>query len=186
MPRGVAVVTDSTAYLPAELAVRHTVDVVPLHVAVGGTAGREGIEVTPVEVASALGERRYAVTTSRPAPEELAAAYRRAFDAGASGVVSIHLSAALSGTFEAATLAGAGASGPVAVVDSRSTAMGLGFAVLAAAEAAGVAPVWRPFGPQRSTPRPGPSRCSTWTLSSTCGGAGGSALPPRWSVRRSR
>ncbi|HEV2087136.1 MAG TPA: DegV family protein [Cryptosporangiaceae bacterium] len=136
MPRGVAVVTDSTAYLPADLIARHGIDIVPLHVAVGGSAGREGIEVTPVEVASALHERRYAVTTSRPAPEELAAAYRRAFDAGASGVVSVHLSATLSGTFEAASLAAADASGPVAVVDSRSTAMGLGFAVLAAAGAA--------------------------------------------------
>ncbi|MDQ1653383.1 MAG: fatty acid kinase fatty acid binding subunit, partial [Cryptosporangiaceae bacterium] len=73
---------------------------------------------------------------SRPPPAEFAAAYASAFADGADGVVSVHLSAELSGTCEAAAFAASEAPGPVAVVDSRSTAMGLGFAVLAAAEAA--------------------------------------------------
>jgi DegV family protein with EDD domain len=58
-------------------------------------------------------------------------------DDGASHVVSVHLSAALSGTWESAVLAAQDfPHGVVRVVDSRSTAMGLGFAVLAAARCA--------------------------------------------------
>jgi DegV family protein with EDD domain len=136
MTRRVAVVTDSTAYLPEPLAERYGVTVVPLQVVVGGRSGAEGAEVTPADVAKALGERRATVTTSRPAPEEFAAAYRAAFDSGSEAVLSVHLSAQLSGTYDAARLAALDAPGPVEVLDSGSIAMGLGFAVLAAAEAA--------------------------------------------------
>jgi DegV family protein with EDD domain len=76
------------------------------------------------------------VTTSRPSPEAFAATYRRLLDAGAPGVVSVHLSAEMSGTVEAATLAAAEVGERVAVVDARSTGMGLGFPALAAAAAA--------------------------------------------------
>jgi len=48
----VAVVTDSTAYLPAECA--HGVTVVPLYVRIGGVERREGVDVSPAEVAEAL------------------------------------------------------------------------------------------------------------------------------------
>jgi len=129
----VAVVTDSTADLPADL--RTDLTIVPLTVVISGSEGREGIDVTPADVAQAL-TRREPVTTSRPAPGEFAEAYRRLFDAGATGIVSVHLSAALSGTYDAATLAAAGFGDRVAVVDSRSTGMGLGFPALVAASAA--------------------------------------------------
>jgi DegV family protein with EDD domain len=137
----VAVVTDSTAYLPADLVATSGITVVPLSVVINGVEGVEGREVTPAEVARALGTRRQFVTTSRPSPAEFVAAYRSRFEAGATGVVSVHISGALSGTYEAAELAAAeleaaGSAGRVAVVDSRSTGMGLGFPVLAAAAAA--------------------------------------------------
>lgn len=137
----VAVVTDSTAYLPAELAGAHALTVVPLIVIRGGVEGLEGVEVTPADVERALGARRTAVSTSRPAPEQFVETYRRLFDAGATGVVSVHLSAALSGTVAAAELAAAELAAEcfgdrVAVVDSRSTGMGLGFPALAAGAAA--------------------------------------------------
>jgi DegV family protein with EDD domain len=133
----VAVVTDSTAYLPAELTGRYDLTVVPLTVVVNGDSGLEGSEVTPAEVARALGGRRYSVTTSRPAPEQFADAYRKLLDAGAGGIVSVHLSANLSGTFEAAQLAAVAVGPQVEVVDSQTTGMGLGFAALAAATEAG-------------------------------------------------
>jgi DegV family protein with EDD domain len=136
MTRRVAVVTDSTAYLPASLTDRYGVSVVPLQVSVGGAAGTEGGEVTPTDVARALAERRVTVTTSRPAPEDFASAYRSAFAGGADAVLSVHLSAVLSGTCQSAALAAEQVDGPVEVVDSGSVAMGLGFVVLAAAEAA--------------------------------------------------
>jgi DegV family protein with EDD domain len=76
------------------------------------------------------------VSTSRPSPQAFLDAYRRLADTGAEQIVSAHISAGLSGTLDAARLAAADASVPVHVIDSRSTAMGLGFCVLAAAEAA--------------------------------------------------
>lgn len=132
----VAVVTDSTAYLPSGVAEREGIGVVPLHVVLGRRTGVEGRQVSPADVAAALSERRVEVSTSRPTPSELADAYR---GTGAGVVVSVHLSAALSGTHDAALLAAreVAAEGiDVRVVDSRSIAMGLGFAVLAAARVA--------------------------------------------------
>ncbi|HEY3629760.1 MAG TPA: DegV family protein [Jatrophihabitantaceae bacterium] len=132
----VAVVTDSTAYLPPGVADEYGVRVVPLRVSIGSRTGTDGIEVSSAEVTRALRDR-VAVTTSRPSPAEFAAVYREALDAGATHVVSVHLSAALSGTWESAVLAAQDFDyGVVRVVDSRSTAMALGFAVLAAAGAA--------------------------------------------------
>ena len=132
----VVVVTDSTAYLPVGLADELSVRVVPLQVVLGGRSGAEGSEVTPAQVAAALAAW-VPVSTSRPTPAEFAAVYRKALENGASGVVSLHLSRELSGTWDSARLAASeiGAD-TIRVVDSRSAAMGLGFAVLAAAEAA--------------------------------------------------
>jgi DegV family protein with EDD domain len=132
----VAVVTDSTAYLPAELHGAHDLTVVPLTVVINGDEGREGEEVTPAEVARALGGRRVSVSTSRPAPELFLSTYRRLLDAGADGIVSVHLSAKLSGTYDAATLAALELGDAVQVIDSGTTGMGLGFTALAAARSA--------------------------------------------------
>jgi len=132
----VRVVTDSTAYLPDAVAAAARLRVVPLTVSVSGRDGREGLEVSSADVAKALRERRVAVTTSRPAPTDFAAAYRELFAAGATGIVSVHLSARLSGTCESAELAAEEFGGRVAVVDSGSAGMGVGFVALAATEVA--------------------------------------------------
>ncbi|OKI49895.1 DegV family protein [Micromonospora sp. CB01531] len=132
----VAVVTDSTAYLPPELVRAHQLTVVPLTVVLNGAEGREGVETFPDDAARALSGRRVSASTSRPAPEQFAQVYRQQLAAGANGVLSVHLSAELSGTVEAARLAAAEFGDRVAVVDSRSTGMGLGFPALAAAAAA--------------------------------------------------
>jgi DegV family protein with EDD domain len=132
---GVAIVTDSTSYLPAELVAEHGIRVVPLQVIIGGAAYDEGAEATSATVAEAL--RTWTpVTTSRPAPAAFLDAYEQAAKAGCDGIVSIHLSADISGTFESATLAARDSPVPTHVVDSRSLGMGLGFAVLSAAAAA--------------------------------------------------
>jgi DegV family protein with EDD domain len=135
MPADLAIVTDSTAYLPQDAVDRHGITVVPLSVAVGDEALVDGVEISPKDVAEAMRAKRR-VTTSRPSPETFAAAYRAAAEAGALGIVSLHLSAELSGTCEAARLAAAEAPIPVRVVDTRLIGMALGYSVLAAAEAA--------------------------------------------------
>ncbi|SFS93760.1 DegV family protein [Saccharopolyspora flava] len=132
----IAVVTDSTAYLPPGYASRYGIRVVPLHVSVDGGKHVDETGFSPCDLADAL-ERKQRVTTASATSGELARAYRRALDDGAEGVVAVHLSRQLSGTWDAARLA-ARETDPdrIRVVDSRSAAMGLGFSVLAAADAA--------------------------------------------------
>ncbi|MEV5378639.1 MULTISPECIES: DegV family protein [Streptomyces] len=135
MSRHVAVITDSTAYLPQRAMERHSITAVPLTVVLGDEALEEGTEVSARCVAEALQKRR-PVTTSRPGPEVFAAAYRAAAEAGAEGIVSLHLSSEFSGTYDAALLAARDAEVPVRVVDTGMVAMALGFCALAAAETA--------------------------------------------------
>jgi DegV family protein with EDD domain len=129
------IVTDSTAYLPGGVVEQHGIEVVPLHVVVGGRDHVEGQDISAAQVAAAL--RDYTiVTTSRPTPQVFAETYQRLADEGATAIVSIHLSSQMSGTFEAAQLAAAEAPVPVEVVDSETIGMAMGFAVVAAAESA--------------------------------------------------
>ena len=133
----VAVVTDSTAYLPTGVAEDRGIRVVALEVRLGDRVGREGIDIDAAELSAALADRHLDVQTSRPTPAEFVACFRAALEGGADEVVSVHLSRELSGTWDSARLAAEEfGAGRVHVVDSRSTAMGLGFAVLAAADEA--------------------------------------------------
>jgi len=132
----VRLLTDSTAYLPHDLVAALAIEVVPLQVVVGGTSRAEGVEISSGEVAEAL--RRWTpVSTSRPSPAAMLDGYEKLAADGADEIVSLHLSAEMSGTCAAARLAARDAPVPVHVVDSRSLGMGLGYAVLAAAVAAG-------------------------------------------------
>ena len=131
----VALVTDSTAYLPVDLVARHGIRVVPLHVILGGQQFSEGVDVTTAQVAAAL--RKFTpVSTSRPSPQAFLDAYEAAAAEGADAVVSVHISSDMSGTVESAALAATQSPIPVEVVDSRSMGMAMGYAVLSAALAA--------------------------------------------------
>lgn len=131
----VAIITDSTAYLPPAALLSEQITTVPLTVVVDGEAHEEGRDISAASLADALRKHR-PVTTSRPSPSTFAAAYQAAADAGAEGIVSLHLSAEVSGTYDAAVLAAAEAPVPVRVVDSGMVAMALGFCALAAAHTA--------------------------------------------------
>ncbi len=129
----VCVVTDSTAYLPDGLAERRGIRQVPIHVVIDGCTWLDGVQFGPSDLVAALAQR-VAVSTSRPTPGEFESVYTEAIRAGADTVVSVHLSRALSGTWESARLAAEQVGAErVRVVDSRSAGMGLGFAALAAA-----------------------------------------------------
>jgi DegV family protein with EDD domain len=130
----IALVTDSTACLSAETAFDHGITAVPLEVIMRGAPHSEADPETNALLVAALRSHETA-TTSRPSPEDFAAAYRAAAVRGAEGVVSLHISAELSATLEAAELAAKDSPIPVRVLDSRTVGMALGFAVLAAAEA---------------------------------------------------
>ncbi|EOM76419.1 DegV family protein [Rhodococcus rhodnii] len=130
----VVVVTDSSSSIPADVAQRWGIEVVPLHVLVDGRDVREGVDDVPADLSSA--------TTSGASPAELREVYAAALErSGGDGVLAVHLSQQLSGTWRAATTAADEFAGAVRVLDSRSIAYGLGYPVLAAARdaAAGVA-----------------------------------------------
>ncbi|MEO6713510.1 MAG: DegV family protein [Mycobacteriales bacterium] len=130
--QAVTVVTDSTAYLPDGMAERLGILVVPLHVRLADRAFQEGVDLSSAEFVDWIARPGNIAMTSQPTGADISAAYAAAPGA----VVSVHMSSALSGTCGAAQLAGERAGKPVRVVDSRNVAMGLGFAVMAAAEAA--------------------------------------------------
>jgi DegV family protein with EDD domain len=131
----IAIVTDSTAYLPSSVVDVHGVLVVPLHVVIAGTEFSEGVDVTTGEVAAALRAFR-PVSTSRPSPQSFLDVYEKAAADGADAIVSVHISADMSSTVESAHLAAQQSPVPVRVVDSRSLGMAMGYAVVSAAELA--------------------------------------------------
>lgn len=134
MPGRAAIVTDSTASLPTEVAGERGIVVVPLQVVIGASAYDEGSpEVTPDKLAAALREF-LPVSTSRPAPAAMLEVYERLAAEGVGEIVSIHLSAEMSGTFESAQQAARQASVPVTTVDTREVGIATGFAALTAAD----------------------------------------------------
>lgn len=138
----IVVVTDSASTVSDELAASGRVRVVPLQVIIDDEVLDEGADgVTPEQVATALREKR-AVSTSRPAPAVLGELYARLAEEGATEIVSIHLSAEVSGTFESALVASRTAPVPVTCVDSRQVGVATGYAAesaLAVVEAGGTA-----------------------------------------------
>jgi DegV family protein with EDD domain len=138
----VAVVTDSTSYLPQELIERHGVYVVPLYVVFGGDRTVPEVEIT--DYPAFFEELRTAEklpTTSQPSVGDFTAVFEPLIADGGE-VVSVHISGGLSGTPEAArqakdALTRDGRGGErIEVVDSTTAAGGLGFMVLAAVKAA--------------------------------------------------
>src|SRR5918994_5933055 len=139
----VAVVSDSTSYLPPELIERHGIHVVPLYVVFGGDRTVPEVEITDYE--AFFEELRVAEklpTTSQPSVGDFTEAFEPLLAAGKE-IVSVHISGGLSGTPEAArqardALERDGKGGErVHVIDSTTAAGGLGMMVLAAAKAAG-------------------------------------------------
>jgi DegV family protein with EDD domain len=131
----VAVVTDSTSYLPRGWAADLGIAVVPVQVIVGGQPLDETNDDQAQQVASALTSLQ-PVSTSRPSPERFLQAFRAAQVAGAAEIVVATLSSSMSATYESALLAARDATIPVTVIDSGTIAMGLGFAVTRGAVAA--------------------------------------------------
>lgn len=130
----VAIVTDSTAYIPEEIAKKLGISVVPLNVQWNGSVYDEA-DPNALEVVEALRNGELA-TTSRPSPERFSVLYDRLAQSGAMEIVSVHISSSMSGTSEAAELAAKSAPIPVHILDSRTVGMAMGYGVIAAALAA--------------------------------------------------
>jgi DegV family protein with EDD domain len=130
----VGIVTDSAAYLPADLCERFGVGVVPLTVTVDGRDYREGVDIE-ADAFYAMLEGATSVTTSQPSPGVILEAYQAAAAAGAKRIVSIHIGAALSGTLQSARLAASMSPIPVEVIDSGQASFAEGLVVWEVIEA---------------------------------------------------
>lgn len=135
MPK-IAVVTDSSALLPGDLANQYDIRTAPITVTWGTDAYLDGVEITPPEFYRRLREHPIHPSTTQPDPDD----FIRLFDELANdyaGIVVPLISSELNGAVRSASIAAEQfANMPIRVVDTRSTAMGLGFSVLAAARAA--------------------------------------------------
>ncbi len=134
MYRRVSIVTDSTACLPSALTDELGITVAQIQVRIGDQVDDESRISVPTMVNAMRGN--LTVTTLPPDPGSFYWAYADAAAAGAEAVVSIHVSSRLSGTVTAAANAAKQVRVPVHVVDTGTCGMSLGYAVLAAAEAA--------------------------------------------------
>lgn len=127
----VIVVTDSSARLPPDLLDEWGIRVVPLHILLDGTDLLDGVDEIPDDV------YKLHATTAAATPAELANVYQQALtDSDGDGVVAVHISSGLSGTYGNAERTAVDLDPNVRVIDSKSAAMGTGFVALAAARAA--------------------------------------------------
>ena len=133
MARGFAVVTDSTADLPAEWKAKHGIEVVPLKVLFGQETFRDGVDMNNEQFFQRLAASTTLPTTSAPSPGEFAEVYKR-LARDHDGCISIHIGAQLSATAEAARVGASSVEGfRVEVVDSETVSMPIAFLCLIAA-----------------------------------------------------
>jgi DegV family protein with EDD domain len=133
--RKTAVVTDSVATLPGELAEQMEIEIVPLQISFGLEAYRDGVDMTAAQFYARLATSRELPTTAAPRIGDIIAVYEQAAQK-AEAVVAIHVSANLSTTIHSALQAAAETKARVTVVDSRTGAIAEGLIALEAARAA--------------------------------------------------
>jgi DegV family protein with EDD domain len=126
----IAIITDSTCDIPADLMEKYHITVVPLYVLWGADELRDGVDINNPTFYARLPKAPVHPKTSQPTPADFV---RPIQESGAEEVVIITISKELSGTFDSAHGAQEMVDMPVHVVDSFSLSMGLGWQVLAAA-----------------------------------------------------
>jgi fatty acid kinase fatty acid binding subunit len=118
---GIGIVTDSTAYLDVDFVEKHDIKVVPLKVIMEDVSYREGIDISNDEFYRRMREQDIFPTTSQPSAGEFLEAYKE-MSAQYDALISIHISAGISGTCESAWSAAAEMGDyPIEVIDSRFT-----------------------------------------------------------------
>jgi len=132
----IRIVTDSACDLSQATIDRYGITVLPLHINFGRESRLDGVNLSRAEFYERLPLYNPAPTTAAPGVDVFQQAYQRLEDAGATAILSIHISAKLSAVAEVAQVAARSYQGiPITVVDAQQLSMGVGFVVEAAAQA---------------------------------------------------
>jgi DegV family protein with EDD domain len=133
----VKVITDSTSDIPQELADELGVRVVPAYLRFGDKTYRDGVDIKSDEFYSMLESSPVHPATSQPNPEDFRTVYKEYCDT-VDGIVSIHISSKISGTYNSAMMARKTLESrcPIKVIDSKFNSAGLGLVVMGAARLA--------------------------------------------------
>ena len=132
----IALVTDSASQIPADLAERLGVTVIPMTVSVDGIDYLEGVDLHADDFWDRFVDGDLPdVATSQPNPGEIAKIYERLAAEGATEIVSVHVGAEHSGTLNAARMAAASVDATVHLVDSATASFGVTCCVWEAASA---------------------------------------------------
>jgi DegV family protein with EDD domain len=133
----VRIVADSTCDLPAEIIARYGIGVVPLYINVGKQGFLDGIDLTRDEFYTRLPTFPVHPTTAVPSLQRFHAAYGALAEEGATAILSIHISTALSAVVNVASVAARETTSvPVTVLDSQQLSLGTGFLIETAAKLA--------------------------------------------------
>lgn len=135
----VCIVTDSTSDIPAETRQALGIEVVPLKVHFGNETFLDSVDIQPEQFYERLTQSSMPPTTSQPSPVDFVDLYKRILaEEPDAQIISIHLSSAMSGTYQSAVLARSllEQDADIATIDSRSACYGFGQLVVLAAEAA--------------------------------------------------
>lgn len=134
--RGVAIVTDSTSYIPEALVKQYQLTVVPQILNWEGESFLDGVQISNAEFYTRLSNAKELPTSAQPSPGQFLEAFEGLRDS-AESIVCIVISDHLSGTLDSARAAALSVPEiPIEVIDSRTTSMGLGMLVLHAARLA--------------------------------------------------
>lgn len=133
----IAVVTDSTSDITPELAAENDIHVIPAILVVNGQSLEDGKGISREELYHQLPSMKVSPTTAAPSSGSFQRLYEDLIKKGTDQIISIHVSSLLSGIYNTAIVAAKAIGKRVHVIDSCHVSLGLGFQVLAAAQAAG-------------------------------------------------
>ena len=132
----IAIVTDSTSDISPDIASEHDIHVIPAILVVNGQSLEDGHGISRKDLYHQLPSMKVSPTTAAPSSGTFQKAYEALLKKGADQIISIHVSSVLSSIYNTALLAAKSIGKQVLVIDSRHVTLGLGYQVLAAAEAA--------------------------------------------------
>lgn len=137
----IRIVTDSTVDIPISQLEELGITIVPLTVFFGDESYLDNVELDNARFYEKLQSSKELPRTSQPSPAAFQEAYTRLVQQGTDGILSVHLSSKLSGTYQSActardTLPDEIKKVPIEVIDSRSISIGMGYAIKCAAQEA--------------------------------------------------